>query len=149
MSVFEKINSFLWQFIGRASDAGHIQFVGTILGIFLLLSLLALARRYLFKISVRGTILGFVLGILLMIILDLVIIIGLADKKALAEFSKSERRKEATQEILVSGFSNLGKVLGVSTVSSGKKPKNAQEVLNQIFLLPKSERQELKDFLCQ
>lgn len=147
MAIFKKVNVLFWDLISQAQDSGYLKIVGIFVGIFVIFSLLALARKYLFKISMRGTMMGFVLGLILMIILDLVIIIGLSDKEALAQLKEGEKRGEAAQEVLVSGFSNLGKVLGVSTVSS-KKPKNAQEVLNQIFLLPQSEAEKVKDFIC-
>lgn len=147
MAIFKKVNVLFWDLASQAQDSGYLKIVGIFVGIFVIFSLLALARKYLFKISMRGTMMGFVLGLILMIILDLAIIIGLSDKKALAQLKEGERKAEAAQEVLVSGFSNLGRVLGVSTVSS-KKPKNAQEVLNQIFLLPQSEAEKVKDFIC-
>lgn len=149
MPNLAKINLFFWEALGKAQDTGYIRIAAIFLGVFVVFSLLALARKYLFKVSMHGVSLGFVLGIVLMIILDLIIIIGLSDKEALAELKKGEKRKEATQEILVSGFSNLGKVLGVSVAPSSKKPKNAQEILNQLFALPKEEAQKVKDFICQ
>lgn len=147
MAILEKANFLFWDLVSQAQDSGYLKIVGIFIGIFVVFSLLALARKYLFKISVRGTMMGFILGLILMIILDLAIIIGLSDKEALAQLKEGERKAEAAQEVLVSGFSNLGKVLGVSTVSS-KKPKNAQEVLNQIFLLPQGEAEKVKDFIC-
>lgn len=148
MPIFEKTSLSFWGLVDKAQGSEYFKLVAIFLGIFVVFSLLALARKYLFKVSLRGTLLGFILGLILMIILDLVIIIGLSDKKALAEAKKGERRREAAQEVLVSGFSNLSKVLGVSTVSS-QKPKNAQEVLNQLFLLPKDEVDKVRDFICQ
>jgi len=148
MPILEKINLSFWGLAGKAQGSEYFKLVAIFFGIFVLFCFLAIARKYLFKVSLRGTLLGFILGLILMILLDLAIIIGLSDKKALAELKKGERRREAAQEVLVSGFSGLGKVLGVSTVSS-KKAKNAEEIINQLFLLPDDEVDRVRDFICR
>ncbi|MDZ4210007.1 MAG: hypothetical protein U1C56_02405, partial [Candidatus Curtissbacteria bacterium] len=95
---------------------------------------------------------GFVAGILLMVILDLAIIFGMTDKTKVAKLNQEQNREAAIQEIIISGFTNLGNVLGVNTSispkSSPKKSTKAEDVLNSYWQLPPSDSQKFKELLC-
>lgn len=119
-----------------------------ILGIFIFILLLGWARKHIFKISMRGATFGFVLGIILVLLLDLIIIAAMADKSKFQKLFSKDKRGEALGEVVISGITNLNQVLGVSIMVASRKPQTAQEVLNELLLLPPDQSQKVKNLFC-
>jgi len=115
---------------------------------FFLLLILALLRRRVFHISMKGAVFGFFLGVFLMLFINFIIILGLSDKSKVQEFAVGEKRREAFGEIFASGVSNLGQVLGTSTVTLSRKSKTAEQVMIDILALPKEEVEEIRNLFC-
>lgn len=127
---------------------GSLNLVFVLVGLFLLLIFVAFIRKQIVHFSFRGMAFGLTMGIILMILIDLIIIFSFSDKAKWQKLSEEEGKAEAIQEIAASGVENLSRVLGVSTIVSPKKPKTAQEVLDDYLNLPKNEAQKIKDLLC-
>lgn len=136
-----------WQKFGQSVYLKPAIIIGSI---FFFVVLIALVRKHIFQLSMRGAVFGFVAGIIVMLILDLIIIFGIADKTKVSKLSASENRQEAVQEIFISGISNLGNVLGVSTTARPKtqKPKALEEVISGYLSLPSSDAEKFKVLLC-
>lgn len=84
-----------------------------------------------------------------MILIDLVIIFGFVDKSKVQKLASPDARREAVGEIFISGVTNIGNVLGVSTVTTtSQKPKTAQEVVGDFMNLPESEAKKVRSLLC-
>ncbi len=132
----------------KASRSPYLKLVIVIFVAFIFILLLAYVREHIFKISMRGAVFGFFLGMVLMLLFDLVIIAALADKNKIQTLFSQEKRQGAFGEIMVSGLTNLNKILGVSTIVSPRKPKTAQEVISDILLLPSEESQKVKNLIC-
>lgn len=148
MPDLNNVNLLFWDLFFKAQHSPYAKVVLIVLGGFGFILLLSLVRKHVFSLSMHGAVFGFVAGIILMLVIDLLIIFGLADKQARQNLTKTKIKTETFEGLLVSGFNNLSKVLGVSTVSS-KKPKSGQEVINEIFLLPKEETRKVKELLCE
>lgn len=84
-----------------------------------------------------------------MLFINAILILGMADRNKLQNLiSAKEKRETLVSEVLVSGLNNLNKVLGVSTMVTGRKPKNAEEVVNLYMSLPDEESARVKTLIC-
>ena len=119
-------------------------------GVFVLVILLAMVRKHIFQISMKGAVFGFVTGIILMLLVDLIIILGMADKSEIDDLSQKENRQEVFGQIILSGMNNLGNVLGVATTVSSKekKPVTLEELIGLYLNLPKKEAEKFENLLC-
>ncbi len=119
-------------------------------GVLLILVLFILVRRHIFNISMRGAFFGFLLGVILMILLDLIIVLGMADKAKIGKLLEKETRQEAISEVFISGVANLGHILGVSatTVPKTTKAQGVEEVIAGFLSLPEADAQKFKGLLC-
>lgn len=119
-------------------------------GVFVFIILLAMVKKHIFEISMKGATFGFFLGLIVMLVLDLILIFGMADKTKLAKLTSGDNRQEAIQEVFISGVSGLGNVLGVTTTSNPKKekPKIVEEIIHDYLSLPKDDAEKFKTLLC-
>lgn len=140
----------IFNFWEKVMSSPYSKLILVVGGVFLLVVLLALVRKHIFQLSMRGAVFGFVAGIILMLLLDLVIIFGMADKTKINKLSLGENRQEATQEIFISGISNLSRVLGVSTKSAPekKKPLTIEEAVSYYLDLSEKDAEKFKSLLC-
>ena len=150
MSVPSDPYLILFNFWEKFGDSLYLKPALIAGGIFFFIILLAMVRKHIFKLSMRGAVFGFVLGIIVMILLDLIIIIGMADKNKVKKLTAQEDRQGAIQEIFISGVSGLGNVLGMSTTTAPKvkKNKSVEEVIGDFLSLPPSEADKFKNLLC-
>lgn len=138
----------LFNLYQKFGNSPYVKVVIVLFVAFIFILLLAYVREHIFKISMRGAIFGFFLGVVLMLLFDLIILAALADKNKIQTLFSQEKRQGAFGEIMVSGLTNLNKILGVSTIVSPRKPKTAQEVIGDILLLPDEEAQKVKNLIC-
>lgn len=136
-----------WQRFGQSPYFKTALIAG---GLFVLFLLIALVRKHIFQLSMRGAVFGFFAGIILMLILDLIIIFGMADKNKVKQLTTEKNRQEALQEIFISGVTSLGNVLGVSTTATpkDKAPKTVEEVIGDYLNLSPAEAAKFKNLLC-
>jgi len=83
-----------------------------------------------------------------MVIINLIIVLGLTDNDKVQKLIMAEKRGQAAGEVLISGLSNLGNVLGVSSWDSPQRAKTAQEVVNDFLALPQDESQKVRSLFC-
>lgn len=137
-----------FNFFEKFGNSPYLKLVVILFGVFIFILLLAFVREHIFKISMRGAVFGFFLGVLLVLLFDLIIVAALADKSKIQTLFSGERREQALGEVVVSGVTNLSRVLGVSTIITPRKPKTAQEVIGNFLSLPNEEAKKVKDLLC-
>lgn len=119
-------------------------------GAFIFVMLMALVKKHIFEISMKGAGFGFLAGVIVMILLDLIFIVGLADKSKMSRLVSEENRQAVVQDIFISGVSGLGGVLGVSTTTTPKteKPTNVEKVIADYLKLPTDDASKFKVLLC-
>ena len=119
-------------------------------GALVFILLLALVKKHIFEISMKGAGFGFVLGVIVILALDLIVIFGVSDKEKLKGLSSQETRQEAISEVLVSGLGNINKVLGASSVKVTKTTKQQpiEDVLAGFMTLSDSDATKVKELLC-
>lgn len=144
----ENFYLLLFNLYQKFGNSPYLKLIIILFFTFLFVVLLAYIRKHIFQISMRGAVFGFFLGMVLVLIFDLIIISALADKTKIQKLFSQEKRQGAFGEIMVSGLTNLNKILGVSTIVSPRKPKTAQEVISDILLLPDEEAQKVKNLIC-
>lgn len=136
-----------WQKFGQSPYLKPALIIG---GLFVLFLLIALVRKHIFQLSMRGAVFGFLAGIIMMFLLDLIIIFGMADKNKVKKLTTEKNRQEAVQEIFISGVTGLGNVLGVSTTATpkDKAPKTVEEVIGDYLNFSPAEAAKFKNLLC-
>lgn len=150
MEIPPNVYLMLFDFMDKFGSSPYFKPALILGGIFFFIILFALVRKHIFEVSMKGAVFGFVSGVIIMLVLDLIIVFGMADKNKVASITKGENRQAAIQDIFISGVSEIGNVLGVSTkaVPKTQKPKDVEEVISSYLNLPQDEAKKFKDLLC-
>ncbi len=140
----------LFNFWEQFATSSYFKLAVIVAGVFVMVILLAMVRKHIFRLSMKGAVFGFITGVIVMLLLDLMIIFGMTDKSKIDNLSQKENRQEAFQEIILSGMNNLGNVLGVATTTLPKetKPVTLEELVGEYLNLPKNDAEKFKGLLC-
>lgn len=151
IQVYSVIDGLLLQLgvVSSAVSSGTQQLIAIIIGIFLILLVLALARHHMLSWSMKGAKFGIFLGIVLTLALEGFLLV--AGKTTFAEIVKSNNVPPAVRTFLSENMSDLAGQIGgePGTLGASTELRETSVIINDFKNLGAVDKERVQEAVCK